>query len=85
MVALLPYLHHIEVRLMRATLGAGPIVRNVLPPCPRRNAVVFPAFCLVIDEVTGEALPLVHHVPRRRKATQLRILADPRKKQPTVH
>ena len=63
----LPYLHHFEVRLWCATLGADPIVRNVLPPRSRHNVVVRPAFGLVIDESTGHALPLTHHASRREK------------------
>ena len=56
----LAYLHHFEVRLWRATVGTDPIVRNILPPCARRNAVLWPAICLVIDESTGHALPFPH-------------------------
>ena len=71
----LPYLHHFEVRLRRATLGTDPLIRNVLPPCPRRNVVIWPAFGLVINEPTGHALPLTHIMPLVTKGARHHDLA----------
>ena len=61
----LPYLHHFEVRLWRATFGTKPIVRNIRPSRPRRNTIIRQAFFLVVDEATGHALPLMHRVHKK--------------------
>ena len=61
----LHYFHHFEIRLWRTTLGAKPIVRNIRPWRPCCNTFVWQAFCFVIDESAGHALPLVHHVHKK--------------------
>src|SRR5687767_12971057 len=50
-------LHHLEVVLARATFRAAPAGRNVFPACARGDAILRPAFGLVVDITAREAPP----------------------------
>lgn len=55
MEPLLSDLHHFEIFLSGAALGADPVHRDVFPSCARRNAFFRQAGRLVIDEAADEA------------------------------
>src|SRR6185503_937667 len=50
-------LHHFEIFLAGAALRAAPSRRDVLPARAGRNAVLGPAFGLVVDETASQAAP----------------------------
>src|SRR6476469_1478590 len=49
------HLDHLEVRLGRAAIGTAPVLRNVVPPSARDDAVLRPPLLLVVLESTLHA------------------------------
>src|SRR2546423_12292703 len=51
------HLDHFEIVLARPAFGAAPSRGNVFPARPGDDAILRPAFGLVVDEAAGEAAP----------------------------
>lgn len=51
---------HLKIDFRYATVRAGPVIWNIFPFGARDDAILRPAFCLVINPSTNDALILFH-------------------------